>query len=111
MNAQSNITTTVRQLQDDDIACQMVLRTQQNPQALHDPQSARAQRVHEMANQVIREGRMPNTVGEWVSVVLVYRHMPEVQQMVTDACSTMQVSYVQAERWLKLINHRPTRQR
>lgn len=97
-------TTAIRRMKDDDIARQMVLRYQQNPASLNDPNSARAKRVLELANGVMNQRRLPQTVGEWLSVVLHYGEQPMIKQMRASAERAAQFSYVQAQRWLDIVD-------
>ncbi len=98
------ISSTIRRMQDDEIACQMVLHYQRDPAFLHDKDSRRARLVLALADRVLDEDRMPLTVGEWVSVVMHYGHMHPVIEMRAEAAEAAQASYIQAERWLKLID-------
>lgn len=104
-NTQEKITDTLRRMRDNDFACQMVLRFQQNPDAIHHPTDHAASRVRELAQRVFEENRFPQTIGEWIAIVLHSEQRRQVEQMCRRAREEAQVAYVKAERWLKLIDN------
>lgn len=108
MQVKNSTTTTIRTMKDDDIACQMVLRYQQDPNCLYELHSFRASRVAELADKVFVSQRLPQTVGEWVSVVLHYGTHANVVDMRKQARQQSQGSYLRAERWLRLIDRART---
>ncbi len=104
MKLKESMGTTIRRMRDDDVACQMVMRYMRDFAAINERHSSRAKLVLGMANRVLDENRLPQTIGEWISVVLHYGHMHPVLEMRTQAAEAAQASYVQAERWLVMVD-------
>lgn len=103
-NSREKITDTVRRMRDNDIACQMVLRFQNDPDAIHHPTSHAASRVRELARRVIEENRLPRTVGEWIAVVLHHEQRRQVEEMRRRAHEEAQIAYDKAKLWLQIID-------
>ncbi|MEM6283835.1 MAG: hypothetical protein AAF787_16710 [Chloroflexota bacterium] len=98
-----SIETTIRQMKIDDTACQMAMRYHLNPARLEED-NHHTRTVRDLARVVIEEKRYPETVGEWIAMVLLHGHTDSVKKMREHARRAAQVSYMQAERWLNLID-------
>lgn len=104
-NSNKNTDETIQRMKDNDAACRLVFRFQQNPNAIYDMTNHTANRVRELANCVIREGRLPRTVGEWIAVTLHHEQRRQVEKMRRRAREDAQIAYIKAERWLKIIDN------
>lgn len=98
-----SITTTIRQMKIDDIAIQMAMRFNFDPAKLKED-NYHTRTVRNLAQIVVAEKRYPETVGEWVSIVMLHGSDPKVKIMREHAGRAGQASYVKAERWLALID-------
>lgn len=103
-SASENSTETIRRMQDNDIACRVLFRYKADPDTLHNRKDIANRRVIALMERVLKENRLPQTVGEWIAVVLHRGTDPQTQAMRQQAESEAQAAYNKALRWLCLLD-------
>ena len=98
-------TDTVRRMKENDIARQMVMRYQQDPNCIHHPTNRHAQDVRRLYERVNHNNHLPQTVGEWIAFVLHHGSQLDVAEMRRQAREEGQVAYMSTLNWLQLIDN------
>ncbi|MEO0562808.1 MAG: hypothetical protein AAF125_11885 [Chloroflexota bacterium] len=97
----------IKLLRRDDLAKQLVLRFQQDPTVLDTTDSNPALReMRSLCQRVLEEARLPDQIAEWIAVGLYIPNTKQLTALCNEAQASGEVSYVQSEQWLRIINEK-----
>lgn len=99
-------TDTIRRLRRDDLATTAVMRYQQDPELLDRDISKNPVlgMLKALADTSLKHGERPTSVAEWIALVLFAADNPAVLNLRETASKDADAVFVQAERWLELID-------
>ena len=97
-------TTTMKQMQQDDLAKQAVLRYQSDPNLINTARHP-FPLIRPLADKVLQENRQPETIAEWLALIMFHGREPRVRLIRQQAENDLQAVYMQAQRWLELVDN------
>jgi hypothetical protein len=99
-------TDTIRRLQRDDLATQMVLRYHRESTLLDGdiPRNTTLHMLQELSSDSLVREERPTSIAEWIALVLFAADTPTVIALRRVARENADTIYIQAERWLGMID-------
>lgn len=104
MDRKENRSTTVRKLQEDDLCKQAAMRYIRQPEFLQLEEDSLVALIMHINQRIQDERRPPETISEWITLVLLYPTSQTLLRQREYAIQTQDTAYMQAEQWLRLID-------